>query len=131
MALGRLGWPLRRIQQETGVHRDTAGAYLKAAGIAIRPPRNWGRRTPPESKPANEVSPGSAAASAEQPDQNRPTVSSGSGEPVTPPSRNPTSSACEPYFDFIDVSLGKGRNAKAIYQDLVDSTCWPRSSPTN
>jgi transposase len=31
-----------------------------------------------------------------------------------------TASACEPYRDFIELSLGKGRNAKAIYQDLVD-----------
>ena len=29
IALGRLGWPLRRIQQETGIRRETAGAYLK------------------------------------------------------------------------------------------------------
>jgi hypothetical protein len=26
IALGRLGWPLRRIEQETGVRRETAGA---------------------------------------------------------------------------------------------------------
>lgn len=37
------------------------------------------------------------------------------------PGRCPTGSACEPYFDFIELSLSKGRNAKAIYQDLVDS----------
>ena len=55
IALGRLGWPLRRIQQETGIRRETAGAYLKAAGIAIRAPGGWGRRAP--AKPANEVSP--------------------------------------------------------------------------
>ena len=54
----------------------------------------------PNSKPANEVSPGSA--------------------PVPAPGRSPTASACEPYFDFIELSLSKGRNAKAIYQDLVD-----------
>jgi len=30
IALGRLGWPLRRIEQETGVRRETAGAYLKS-----------------------------------------------------------------------------------------------------
>ena len=34
IALGRLGWSLRRIEQATGVRRETAGAYLKAAGIA-------------------------------------------------------------------------------------------------
>jgi len=39
---------------------------------------------------------------------------------VPVPGRSPTASACEPYFDFIELSLSKGRNAKAIYQDLVD-----------
>ena len=34
IALGRLGWTLRRIQQATGVRRETASAYLKAAGPA-------------------------------------------------------------------------------------------------
>ena len=53
IALGRLGWTLRRIEQATGVRRETAGAYLKAAGIAVRPPGGWGRRGP--AKPANEV----------------------------------------------------------------------------
>src|SRR6185436_6404711 len=69
IALGRLGWPLRRIQEETGIRRETAATYLKAAGIAVRPPGGWGRRPPaplvgemrpdsgPVSKPANEVSP--------------------------------------------------------------------------
>ena len=52
LALGRLGWPLRRIEQETGVRRETAGVYLKAAGIGVRPPGVWGRRPP--AKPANE-----------------------------------------------------------------------------
>ena len=59
MALGRLGWPLRRIEQETGVRRETAGAYLKAAGIGVRPPRMWVRRPP--AKPAKEVTTGSNA----------------------------------------------------------------------
>ena len=97
IALGRLGWPLRRIQQETGVRRETAGAYLKAAGIAVRPPRGWGRKP---AKPANAASPDSA--------------------PVPMHSCGPTASACEPHRDFIELSLSKGRNAKAIYQDLVD-----------
>ena len=38
LALGRLGWSLRRIQQATGIRRETSGAYLKAAGIAVRHP---------------------------------------------------------------------------------------------
>jgi CxxC motif-containing protein (DUF1111 family) len=42
LALGRLGWSLRRIQQATHVRRETASAYLKAAGIAVRLPSGWG-----------------------------------------------------------------------------------------
>ena len=59
LALGRLGWSLRRIQQATHVRRETASAYLKAAGIAVRPPSGWGRCEP---KPANEVITDSGAA---------------------------------------------------------------------
>src|SRR6476660_7626892 len=73
IALGRLGWPLRRIQQETGIRRETAGAYLKAAGIAIRAPGGWGRRAP--AKPANEVSPDLSTLAEAEFAQNRPTVS--------------------------------------------------------
>jgi len=38
IALGKLGWSLRRIQQATGVHRETASAYLKAAGVEVYRP---------------------------------------------------------------------------------------------
>jgi len=37
IALGRLGWSLRHIQRATGVRRETAGAYLRAAGVEPRP----------------------------------------------------------------------------------------------
>jgi hypothetical protein len=37
--LGRLGWSLRRIQKTVGVRRETISVYLRAAGIAMRPPR--------------------------------------------------------------------------------------------
>ena len=33
LALGRLGWSLRRIEGTTGVRRETASGYLKAAGV--------------------------------------------------------------------------------------------------
>ena len=52
LALGRIGWLLRKIQQATRIRRETASQYLKAAGIAVRPPGGWGRRA---AKPANEV----------------------------------------------------------------------------
>ena len=46
IALGRLGWSLRRIEQATGVRRETAGDYLRVAGIALRRPGGWGRQGP-------------------------------------------------------------------------------------
>ena len=55
IALGRLGWPLRQIERQTGVRRETVGDYLGAAGVPLRPPGGWGRRPP--AKPANEVTP--------------------------------------------------------------------------
>jgi hypothetical protein len=42
IALGRLGWSLRRIQKAIGVRRETAAAYMREAGIAVRSPGLWG-----------------------------------------------------------------------------------------
>lgn len=52
VALGRLGWSVRRIEQESGIRRETASAYLKAAGVPVRDARHRQLR----SKPASEVS---------------------------------------------------------------------------
>jgi len=46
IALGRLGWSLRRIEAATGVRRETAGGYLRSAGIGLRAPGGWGRKGP-------------------------------------------------------------------------------------
>src|SRR4029077_165991 len=45
IALGKLGWPLRRIEQVTGVRREKASAYLKSGGGGVCLP-GWGRRAP-------------------------------------------------------------------------------------
>jgi hypothetical protein len=45
IALGKLGWSLRRIEEATGVRRETASGYLKAAGVVVCLP-GWGRRAP-------------------------------------------------------------------------------------
>jgi transposase len=118
IGLGRLGWSLRRIEEATGVRRETASAYLKAAGITIRPPRRWGYGA----KPAKEVSTDSPAAG------DIPTaavavstdVAPGTTEAPVQPGRSPTTSACEPYRELITAALTHGRNAMAIWQDLVD-----------
>jgi transposase len=104
IALGRLGWSLRRIQQATRIRRETAAGYLKAAGIPIRAPGGWGRNPATAPKPAIEVA-----------------TDPGAEKPPDPqPVRSPTSSACEPYREVIELGLSRGRNAMAIWQDLVD-----------
>ena len=127
LALGRLGWPLRRIEKQTGVRRETASAYLKAAGIAVRSPRGWGK-SPPETKPAKvstdlggDSTLPAGTTSPPPTEQSAPLPSKPANEVSTDSAgRSVTASACEPHRDFIELSLTKGRNAKAIYQDLVD-----------
>ena len=124
LALGRLGWPLRRIEQETGVRRETSGRYLRAAGIPIRPPRRWGH-----AKAAKEPILDPEAKAAKDPISDSVTTSKAANEAIpdsTPPPwpravRSPVASACEPHRDFIEDALARGRLAKAIYQDLVTS----------
>jgi transposase len=128
LAFGRLGWSLRRIQRITGVRRETAAAYLKVAGIALRPPGGWGRQPP--AKPANEVITDSVAeeavdAAPAEPAAPKPAneVTTDSGVELAPrPGHSPSASACVPYRETIEVGLSRGRNAMAIWQDLVD-TC--------
>jgi hypothetical protein len=36
LALGRLGWTLRSIEEATGIRRETVSGYLRAAGVAVR-----------------------------------------------------------------------------------------------
>ena len=43
-------------------------------------------------------------------------------KPDPPPGRSPSFSACIPYQDVIELGLSRGRNAMAIWQELVD-TC--------
>ena len=48
-------------------------------------------------------------------------VGRGKGVPPDPqPGRSPSASASEPYRELIEVGLALGRNAMAIWQDLVD-----------
>src|SRR5437868_7501427 len=49
LALGRLGWSLRRIEQALAVRRETISGYLKPSGIAVH---GRGRRSEAKPKPA-------------------------------------------------------------------------------
>lgn len=104
IALGQLSFSLRRIEDATGIHRETAGKYLRAAGIAIRPPGQWGH-----GKAAIEVSTGSVADTAANP-----AIEASTG------SRNKRQqSLCEEYREELLAGLSKGRCAKVLWEDLV------------
>jgi len=146
LALGRLGWSLRRIQQATRIHRETASAYLKAAGIAVRPAGGWGRVA---AKPANEVITGSGTAKPAIPvipdplnpnTENLSTKEKATSKPANEnevitgfgvelsgserksPKCVSSTSFCEPFRDVIELSLSRDRNAMAIWQDLVSES---------
>jgi transposase len=114
-ALGRLGWSLRRIEEATKVRRETISRHLRAAGIALRPPR--GRKPPPEviepnaaSHPIADPEAGLNPASHPIPDLER--------RPA--PGWSRMASSCEPYREWIEGEVARGRRAKTIWQDLVD-----------
>jgi transposase len=121
LALGRLGWSLRRIEEATGVRRETASNYLKAGGIAVRGPGKWGHgpskpaieviTSETASKPAIEVITGETAS--------KPAIEVITGDADSAPPRSPTTSACVVHREAIELALDQGRNAMAIYQDLV------------
>jgi hypothetical protein len=132
IALGRLGWSLRRIEESTGVRRETASEYLSSAGIPLRSPGGWGHHGP--AKPAIEVTTDFDQGSAPKPAIR---VTTDSGAPGSKPaigvmtgfllektsSKQNTGrsfSACDPYRELIELELGRGRNAMGIFQDLVD-----------
>jgi transposase len=108
IALGQLGWSLRRIEATVHIRRETISGYLRAVGIPVRPPGGWGRRAP--AKPANEVITDFGLESAAE----------GAVLPELQSNRSPSSSACEPWREVIESGISRGRNAKAIWQDMVD-----------
>jgi transposase len=169
IALGRLGWSLRRIQKTTGVRRETAATYLREAGVGLRPPGLWGRGSanpaneagtaigadggPPPAKPAIEVTTdfgaelatpvasreahpdadvttGAAPADAVSavvvdPPPAKPAIEVTTDFGVEPAAKTappqPSASACAVHRDAIELGLSRGRNAMAIWQDLVDT----------
>ena len=104
-ALGQLGWSLRRIEEATGVRRETVSRHLKAAGIPIRGKRKRRLAAHDEDEGADPK-----AASQVTTDLER-----GPG-----PSWSPRVSACEKHRKFIELQVRLGRTAMAIWQDLVD-----------
>jgi transposase len=135
IALGRLGWTTRRIERETGIRRETISTYLKEAGVELRPPR--GRVLLKPASPPGGVTPDSEVLEAAADQAGIGTVPAKPASPndqVTPDpepqsvpaspvpaGHNPSASSCEPFRDAVELALSQGRNAKAIWQDLVDT----------
>ena len=115
LALGRLGWSLRRIERAVHLRRETAATYLKAAGIPVRPPGGWGRAHP---KPAIEVStdPGH---------ENGP-----AGEIPTPASTS-SASACEPFREFIEAELTRAGTPWPLGKIWWTATASPKNTPAS
>jgi transposase len=115
-----LGWSLRRIERATGVRRETAGDYLRSAGIGLRAPGGWGRQAP--AKPANEVITDSGCP--ESGANSKPAIEVITGFLLEkPPSSGVgkgSASATEAYREWVALELERGRNARGIWQDLVD-----------
>jgi transposase len=121
IALGRLGWSLRRIEEATGVRRETAGGYLRLAGIALRRPGGWGHGSP--AKPAIEVTTGFLGAKPALNSKPAIEVTTGFLLAKTPsePTDKRSGSGSEAYRELIELELSRGRNATGIFQDLVDT----------
>lgn len=118
LALGRLTWSLRRIEEATGCRRETIGKYLRDAGVFIRPPGRWGHLP----KAAIEVSleasaPVNAAIEVPlaPPEPSKAAIEvSLAPKPVSPHQQ----SLCEPYRETIAAAVDRGVCAKVIWEEL-------------
>ena len=108
IGLGRLAWSLRRKEAETGIRRETASAYLRAAGVPVRArggrPATW----PPNPATTPEVS-------------TDPLVTGF----VSRASTARSVSSCAEHRETILAAVRLGRNARAIWQDLVTEHGYP------
>ncbi|TQF14698.1 helix-turn-helix domain-containing protein [Myxococcus llanfairpwllgwyngyllgogerychwyrndrobwllllantysiliogogogochensis] len=117
IALGRLGWSLRRIEDATGVRRETASGYLRAAGVGIRPPRRW-RKSKPANEGTAEASEPEAEGAGAKPANEGTTDSMPRGRAGV---RHMSASIVAPYVELVRQRLEVGRNGRAIYEELVDT----------
>jgi transposase len=100
VALSELGWSIRKVSRELGVHRDTVKKYR-----------------PPESKCT-----GVTAGDSGENGAKCTTLTTGSADESTPKCTGLTTgtsqSKCRPYDEFIRDKLEAGLNAQRIFQDL-------------
>jgi len=109
---------LRRIEQATGVRRETAGDYLRRAGATIRLPGGWGEKSLAKAatlvttdssgaEPAVEVITDSGAPQEDPDSKPASSVTNGfsSVMVISEPARKNATSACTPYRETILLEL--------------------------
>ncbi len=114
IALGKLGWPLRRIEKETGVRRDSGrvpegGGNLCASSrmastIAVKTGHAGGHRL------------GSVKTGQWSRGGHRLYQPFSVKTPIALPESSQSESVCEPFRETIELGLRRGRNAVAIWQ---------------
>ncbi len=113
----RAGNTHRKIERCTGISRHTIRSYAERFAAQVDPPGDSN---------CSGVATGSFAGPAEQTAPPRPPASPLVSALTLPPAlaMTPTAAAaaslCEPHRAFIEAQLRLGRNAMAIYQELVD-----------
>lgn len=114
LALVRAQLSFREIEERLGIRRETISKYARAAGL-------W-----PPAKPATLEGVATGSPHSIDPIPSDESPAGGTRPPPSPPapipapSPPPSCSACEVHSEFIAEQVRLGRNAKAIYQHLVD-----------
>ena len=113
--------PAKEVITDFGAGRPAIAVVPNCNGNPKTNPENPSTKgkAKPTSKPANEVITDPEVITdlnPSQPDE----VSALSSAPVASPQRSPSASACDPYREAIALGLSRGRNAVAIYQNLVE-----------
>jgi len=122
IALRRVGWSLGRIELATGVRRETASVYRKAAGVVACLP-GWVRRCP--AKPAMEVTPDRSKPALQE------TTDPGGGEAEGP--RGSSTSLGEiSVGNFGEFHPGRESNCETMPRvDRAGAGLWPECSTTS
>lgn len=110
----RAGNSQREIERRTGISRHTIRSYAE---------RFAAQSDPPGDSNCPGVATGSPTVSAAAVGQTappRPPASPSASPPTPSPAGGTSTSLCEPHRAFIEAQLRLGRNAMAIYQEMVD-----------
>jgi hypothetical protein len=122
LGLLRLGWSARRVARQTGHRRETVVRYSIAAGlIEPKPARAAEVATDSLLRSEPEIQPKPAKVATDSAAPSGPEVVGDSAlSQHHAPAAARSRSNCEVHRAFIDAEISKGRNAVAIYQDLVE-----------